>query len=75
MYLMVEFPRVVHKDTDYAIVYFEKDGDEPTQVSLRGTFVITGFIVLALSTIHNFAITRVPYIVVLFLVAPLPVST
>ena len=35
MYLMVEFPRVVHKDIEYAIVYFEKDGDETTQVSTK----------------------------------------
>ena len=34
MYLMVEFPRVVHRDLDYAIVYFEKDGNETTQVSV-----------------------------------------
>ena len=35
MYLMVEFPRVVHKDLEYAIVYFEKDGDETTQACNR----------------------------------------
>ena len=32
MYLMVEFPRVVHKDSEYAVVYFENAGDLVSQV-------------------------------------------
>ncbi|CAM1330612.1 PIK3C3 (predicted), partial [Pycnogonum litorale] len=31
MYLMVEFPRVLHDNIIYSIVYFEKDGDDATE--------------------------------------------
>ena len=39
MYLMVEFPHVAYKDLDYAVVYFEKDGDEPVYVSHNQWFM------------------------------------
>ncbi|CAK8675552.1 phosphatidylinositol 3-kinase catalytic subunit type 3-like [Clavelina lepadiformis] len=40
MYLMVEFPRVAYKDLDYAVVYFEKDGDEPVYVLANPDLVL-----------------------------------
>ncbi|XP_064619117.1 phosphatidylinositol 3-kinase catalytic subunit type 3-like [Lineus longissimus] len=32
MYLMVEFPQVILGETEYAVVYFEKDGDDVYQI-------------------------------------------
>lgn len=39
MYLMVEFPRVVFEDTEYAVVYYEKEGDEVDEVLLNPEIV------------------------------------
>nr|CAB3264878.1 phosphatidylinositol 3-kinase catalytic subunit type 3-like [Phallusia mammillata] len=40
MYLMVEFPRVVYKDLDYTIVYFENNGDDPVEVRTNPQLVV-----------------------------------
>lgn len=39
MFLMVEFPRVVFRDLEYTVVYFEKDGDEACQNAPRADIV------------------------------------
>ncbi|CAN8005605.1 unnamed protein product, partial [Ixodes hexagonus] len=39
MFLMVEFPRVVFRDLEYTVVYFEKDGDDACQSSPRTEIV------------------------------------
>ncbi|KAH7963432.1 hypothetical protein HPB52_021159 [Rhipicephalus sanguineus] len=39
MFLMIEFPRVVFRDQEYTVIYFEKDGDDPCQASLPAEIV------------------------------------
>lgn len=39
MFLMIEFPRIIHSGIEYAVVYFEKDGDESCQFPTEGTII------------------------------------
>ncbi|XP_077555495.1 phosphatidylinositol 3-kinase 59F [Haemaphysalis longicornis] len=39
MFLMIEFPRVVFRDQEYTVIYFEKDGDDPCHTNLPAQIV------------------------------------
>ncbi|XP_064474715.1 phosphatidylinositol 3-kinase catalytic subunit type 3-like [Ornithodoros turicata] len=39
MFLMIEFPRIVHENVEYSVVYFEKDGSEPCQYAAPNEIV------------------------------------
>ncbi|XP_060571535.1 phosphatidylinositol 3-kinase catalytic subunit type 3-like [Ruditapes philippinarum] len=40
MYLMIEFPRIHFSEVEYAIIYFEKGGDDPHTFTTHGDLVI-----------------------------------
>lgn len=40
MYLNVQFPRFVYQDTEYAVIYFEDDGDDVLQIRTNPQLVV-----------------------------------
>lgn len=43
MYLNVQFPRFIYQDTEYAVIYFEDDGDDVLQVHWLFIVIKIGF--------------------------------